>query len=387
MSPAPTPVATRVVPLLDLKRQHARIRDEVRAALERVCDSQHFILGPEVEAFERDAAHFLGTAAVVGCASGTDAIWLALSACGIGEGDEVITSPFSFFASASAILRCGAKPVFVDVDPGTLNLSAAKVEQRISDAFSSRMKGILPVHLFGQCADMDALSRVAQDRKLALVEDAAQAFGAAWRGRRAGSLGRAAAFSFYPTKNLSAYGDGGCVSSVDPAAGERVKRLRNHGSPVRYYHEEVGWNSRLDALQAAVLNVKLKHIEQWNEERRARAATYDRLLAKAGLTAAHGPVQLLTTAPEAYHIFHQYVIRTARRDDLRAHLGSRGVGTEIYYPVPLHRQECFRYLGYEQGSLPEAERAATEVLALPIFPELTEPEQQYVVESIAAFFS
>lgn len=375
------------MPLLDLRRQYARIRDEVRAAIERVCESQHFIFGPEVEAFERDAAALLGTAACVGCASGTDAIWLALAACGVGEGDEVITSPFSFFASASAILRCGARPVFADVDPGTLNLSPAKVEERITEAFSSRMKALLPVHLFGQCADMDAFARIAHERKLGLVEDAAQAFGAAWRGRRAGSLGRAAAFSFYPTKNLSAYGDGGCVSTVDPAVGEHVRRLRNHGGRARYYHEEIGWNSRLDAIQAAVLNVKLKHIERWNEERRERAATYDRLLGKAGLTGARGPVQLLATAPEAFHIYHQYVIRTPRRDELRVHLSGRGVGTEIYYPVPLHRQECFRYLGYELGSLPEAERAAGEVLALPIFPELTEPEQQYVVESIAGFFS
>jgi dTDP-4-amino-4,6-dideoxygalactose transaminase len=380
-------VAAHSVPLLDLKRQYARIREEVRAAIDRVCESQHFIFGPEVEAFERAAAQFTGATAAVGCASGTDAIWLALAAAGVVPGDEVLTTPFSFFATAGAILRAGARPVFVDVDPETLNLSPERVERSIAEAFSSRLKAILPVHLFGQCADMDALQRIAEEHKLLLVEDAAQAFGASWRGRRAGSLGLAAAFSFYPTKNLNAFGDAGMVTTPDAAVAERVRMLRNHGSRVRYYHEEPGWNSRLDAMQAAVLNVKLRHLERWNEERRQRAALYDRLLAKAGLTAKNAPVRLLATAPEAFHIFHQYVIRVGKRDELRRFLGERGIGTEIYYPVPLHRQQCLRYLGYEEGSLPESERAALEVLALPIFAELTEPEQQYVVDAIAAFFN
>jgi dTDP-4-amino-4,6-dideoxygalactose transaminase len=374
--------------LLDLKRQYARIREEVRDAIDRVCDTQHFILGPEVEAFERAAAGFTGAAAAIGCASGTDAIWLALAAAGVGPSDQVITTPFSFFATASAILRAGACPVFADIDPETLNLAPESVERRLLESFTPRLKALLPVHLFGQCADMDAFSRIAADHKLALVEDAAQAFGAAWRGRRAGSFGAAAAFSFYPTKNLSAFGDAGLVTTSDLGLAERVRMLRNHGSRVRYYHEETGWNSRLDALQAAILSVKLRHIERWNEERRQRAATYDRLLAQAGLTTGSGgPLRLLATAPEAFHSAHQYVIRTERRDALRAFLADRGVGTEVYYPVPLHRQECLRYLGYGEGSLPESERAAREVLALPMFAELTEPEQQYVVETIAAFFA
>jgi dTDP-4-amino-4,6-dideoxygalactose transaminase len=381
-------VAAQSVPLLDLKRQYARVREEVRAAIERVCESQHFILGPEVEAFERAAAGFIGAAAAVGCASGTDAIWLALVAAGVEPNDEVITSPFSFFATASAILRAGARPVFVDVDPGTLNLAPQSVERHLDESYSQQLSALLPVHLFGQCADMDALARIAADRKLALVEDAAQAFGAAWRGRRAGSFGAAAAFSFYPTKNLSAFGDGGLVTTSGAEIAERARKLRNHGSRVRYYHEEAGWNSRLDALQAAILSVKLRHVEQWNEERRQRAAAYDRLLDQAGLTKGPtAPVRLLTTAPEAFHIAHQYVVRTAKRDLLRAFLTERGFGTEIYYPVPLHRQDCLRYLGYGEGSLPESERAAREVLALPMFAELTEAEQQYVVETIATFFA
>ena len=384
-------VAARSVPLLDLKRQYARIREEVRAALDRVCDSQHFIFGPELAAFEKRAAEFIGVSACVGCASGTDALWLALVACGVNPGDEVLTTPFSFFATISAIVRAGARAVLVDVDPETLNLDAAQLETRFRESFSPKLKAILPVHLYGQCADMDALASVAQAHKLVIIEDAAQAFGAAWRGRRAGSLGMAAAFSFYPTKNLGGFGDGGAVTTSDPGVAERLRRLRNHGSEVRYYHEEVGGNSRLDAIQAAILDVKLGHLEQWNEERRQRAATYDRLLAKAGLTGGNGtapaPVRLLRTAPEAFHIFHQYVVRTAKRDELRKFLAGRGIGTEVYYPVPLHQQHPLRYFGYGEGSFPESERAAGEVLALPMFAELTEPEQQYVVDTIASFFS
>lgn len=380
-------IAAQSVPLLDLRRQYARIREEVRAAVDRVCESQQFIFGPELESFERNAARFTGSAACVGCASGTDAIWLALAACGVGPGDEVVTTPFSFFATLSSIVRAGARAVLVDVDPETLNLAPARVEEKLRDYFSSRLKAVLPVHLYGQCADMDALSQLALERKLAVVEDAAQAFGAAWRGRRAGSLGRAAAFSFYPTKNLSAFGDAGCVTTSDPEVAERLRRLRNHGSKQRYHHEEIGGNSRLDAIQAAVLDVKLKHLERWNEERRERAATYDRLLAKAGLAGvAQAPLRLLKTRPEAHHIYHQYVVRSAKRDELRAFLAERGVATEVYYPVPLHQQPPLRYFGYGEGSFPESERACREVLALPMFAELTGSEQQYVVDSIAAYF-
>ncbi|HSE49360.1 MAG TPA: DegT/DnrJ/EryC1/StrS family aminotransferase [Terriglobales bacterium] len=373
--------------MLDLTRQYARIRDEVRAAIDRVCESQQLIFGPELEAFEQGAAKFTGSAACVGCASGTDAIWLALAACGVGPGDEVLTTPFSFFATISSIVRAGARAVLVDVDPETLNLSPERLQDRLAGYFSARLKAILPVHLYGQCADIDALSQIAQERKLVIVEDAAQAFGAAWRGRRAGSLGRAAAFSFYPTKNLSAFGDAGCVTTVDPEVAERARHLRNHGSKQRYHHLEIGGNSRLDAIQAAVLNVKLKHLEQWNEERRRHAAAYDRLLAKAGLVGgAQAPLRLLKTRSEAHHIYHQYVVRSAKRDELRAFLKERGVATEVYYPVPLHLQPPLKYFGYGEGSFPESERACREVLALPMFAELTEGEQQYVVESIAAFF-
>ncbi len=372
--------------MLDLRRQYARIREDVQAALERVCASQNLILGEEVAAFERAAASFLGVQSVVGCASGTDALWLGLVAAGVGPGDSVITSPFSFLASATSVVRAGARPVFVDIDPVTFNLSADEVERRLRELMPASLRAIMPVHLYGQCADMDAFSRIAAEHKLAIVEDAAQAFGAAWRGRRAGSLGVAGAFSFYPTKNLSAFGDAGCVTTDDGEIAEQVRVLRNHGSRERYYHDEIGWNSRLDAIQAAVLGVKLKHVARWNEERRERAVEYDRLFAAAGFSGASAPIQLPRTAAEACHIFHQYVIRTARRDELRKALGERGICTEIYYPLPIHLQKCFTYLGCRQGDFPAAERAANEVLALPMFPELTPEEQQYVVAQIAEFY-
>lgn len=373
--------------MLDLRRQYARIREDVQAAMERVCASQTLILGEEVAAFERAAASFLGVKSAVGCASGTDALWLVLVAAGVGPGDSVITSPFSFLASATSIVRAGARPVFVDIDPVTFNLNAGQVERRIREIMPTSLRAIMPVHLFGQCADMDAFSRIAAEHKVAVVEDAAQAFGAAWRGRRAGSLAVAGAFSFYPSKNLSAFGDAGCVTTDDAGIAEHVRVLRNHGSRERYYHEEMGWNSRLDAIQAAVLGVKLTHLARWNEERRERASEYDRLFTAAGFTGASAPIQLPRTQTEAYHIFHQYVIRAARRDELRKVLGERGIATEIYYPLPIHLQKCFAYLGYRQGDFPQAERAANEVLALPMFPELTPEEQQYVAAAIADFYS
>ena len=377
------------IPLLDLQRQYQQIREEVLAAVERVCSSQQYILGAEVETLEREIAAFAGASAAVGCASGTDALWLALVAAGVQPGDAVVTTSFSFFASASAIVRAGARPVLVDVDSETLNLSPECVKARLRAGGSYKIRALLPVHLYGQCADMDALQQIADDFQLSIVEDAAQAIGAKWRGRRVGSLGAAATFSFYPTKNLSAYGDAGMVTTSDLNLAEHMRNLRNHGSPRRYHHEEFGWNCRMDAIQAAILRVKLPHLEIWNQQRRQRAATYDRLLADAGLASKRfdSPVKPLKTSPHAFHVFHQYVIRAQRRDELRKFLGDRNIGTEIYYPIPLHLQPCFAYLGYGTGDLPESERAAAEVLALPMFPELTEPEQKCVVHTIADFYS
>jgi dTDP-4-amino-4,6-dideoxygalactose transaminase len=377
------------VPMLDLGRQYASIRQEILAAVERVCSSQHFILGEEVEAFEREVASFLEVAHAVGCASGTDALWLALVAGGVKPGDTVITTPFSFFASASAIVRAGARPVFVDVDPHTLNLDPLKVEAHLRSEKPAHLRTLLPVHLYGQCANMDVFARITGEFQLSLIEDAAQAIGARWRDARAGSLGRAASFSFYPSKNLSAYGDAGLVTTNDSEVAEHMRRLRNHGSPRRYLHEEMGWNCRLDAMQAAVLRVKLPHIETWNRQRAERAATYDRLLTQSGLftPTADSPVRALAVTPHASHVYHQYVIRAQRRDALRQFLAERKIGTEIYYPIPLHLQPVFNYLGYQAGDLPEAERAAREVLALPMFPELRPEEQQWVIESLAEFYS
>jgi dTDP-4-amino-4,6-dideoxygalactose transaminase len=376
------------VPLLDLHRQYAQLREEILAAVERVCASQHFILGAEVEALEREIAAFTGAAAAVGCASGTDALWLVLFAAGGQPVDKVLTTALSFFASASAIARAGARPVFVDVDPGTLNIDPARVGAKLRQGGSYKVRAILPVHLYGQCADMDALQPIAEEFKLPIIEDAAQAIGAKWRERSAGSLGVAAAFSFYPTKNLSAYGEAGMATTLDPDLAAHMRRLRNHGSPQRYHHEDLGWNCRLDAIQAAILRVKLPRIGHWNQQRRQRAATYAHLLSESGLsTAKNPPVRPLTISPHAHHVFHQYVVRAKRRDELRAFLTARNIGTEIYYPLPLHLQPAFAYLGYLPGDFPESERAAGEVLALPMFPELTEPEQRWVVESIADFYS
>lgn len=384
-----SPKTFEPIPLLDLHRQYQHIREEVLAAIEQVCASQQFVLGAEVEALERDVAAFTGASAAVGCASGTDALWLALVAAGVRPGDAVITTAFSFFASASAIARAGARPVFVDVDPHTLNVSPELVKARLQAGGSYKIRALLPVHLYGQCADMDALQLIADEFHLPIVEDAAQAIGAKWRDRSAGSLGAAAAFSFYPTKNLSAYGDAGLVTTCDLNLAEHMRNLRNHGSSRRYHHEEVGWNCRMDAIQGAILRVKLAHIEAWNQQRRQRAATYDRLLADAGLLSkqSNSQVRPLVTSPHTFHVFHQYVIRVTRRDELRKFLGERKIGTEVYYPIPLHLQPCFAYLGYSVGDLPESERAATEVLALPMFPELTEAEQRLVVDSIAEFYS
>ncbi|MGA2374271.1 MAG: DegT/DnrJ/EryC1/StrS family aminotransferase, partial [Candidatus Sulfotelmatobacter sp.] len=380
------------VPMLDLQRQYEQVRVEVLAAVGRVCASQHYILGAEVEAFERELAGFCGASDAVGCASGTDALWLALAAAGVQPGDLVLTTPFSFFASASSIARAGARPVFADIDRRTFNLDSAQVESFLRDGKRDKLRALLPVHLYGQCADMESLQRLANEFRLSLIEDAAQAIGARWNGRSAGSMGISAAFSFYPTKNLSAYGDAGLVTTNNPEMAAHMRRLRNHGSPRRYIHEELGWNSRLDALQAAILRVKLKYVERWNEARRQRAMKYDQLFAAAGLTSTSeqpenaAPIQLPPTAAKAHHVFHQYVVRAFRRDELREFLTARQIGTEVYYPLPLHLQPAFAYLGYREGDFPQAERAAAEVLALPMFPELTEDEQRWVVKSIADFY-
>lgn len=386
---APLTEGRDAVPLLDLKRQYQSIRQEVLSAMERVCESQQFILGPEVEALEREVAAFTGSAEAIACASGSDALWLAMGAAGVHAGDDVLTTAFSFLASASAIAHLGARPVLVDVLPGTLNLDPAQVEIKLRHGGAYRVRALLPVHLYGQCADLDALQKIAEDYHIPVIEDAAQAIGAAWRNRPAGSIGLTAAFSFYPTKNLSAYGDAGLVTTSNLQFAQHMRRLRNHGSSRRYHHEEIGWNSRMDAIQAAILRVKLGHVPAWNRQRREHAAYYDGLLKGAGLLSdqAASPVRTLEISPHAHHVFHQYVIRAQRRDALRQFLADRRIGTEIYYPVPLHLQPCFAYLGYREGDLPQSERAAREVVALPMFPELTRDEQKWVVDSIAEFYS
>src|SRR5215471_14530262 len=378
------------IPMLDLSRQYASIRGEVLAAVERVCDSQSYILGAEVTSLEREFAALCGTSDAVACNSGTDALWLGLAAAGIKSGDAVVTTPFSFFATASSIVRAGARPVFADIDPETLNIDPAKVEAGLK-ASSARRTTIMPVHLYGQCVDMKSLRGIAAEFNLLIVEDAAQAVGATWNGEAAGAMGVAAAFSFYPTKNLSAFGDAGALTTSDPELAGLARLLRNHGAKQRYYHDEIGACSRMDAIQAAVLRVKMPHLPSWNDARRERAQIYDRLLTSAGLTRtganSPAPVTLLKTRPEAHHIYHQYVIRARDRDKLREFLREHGVGSEIYYPVPLHLQKCFAYLGYSAGDLPEAERAAAEVLALPMFAELEQDEQRVVVDTIAEFYS
>jgi dTDP-4-amino-4,6-dideoxygalactose transaminase len=377
--------------MLDFKRQFAAVREEVLAAIEEVCCSQKFILGPHVGSFEKSAAAACGAAFGVGCASGTDALWLAMAGAGVGPGDAVITTPFSFFATASAILRCGATPVLADIDADTFNLSAIAVEDAILAAEMKKagVKAILPVHLYGQCADWDAFAAIQARHGMALIEDAAQAFGAAWRGTPAGGLGDAAAFSFYPTKNLSAFGDAGLVTTDDAAIEDRARLLRAHGMRERYVHEEIGWNSRLDSIQAAVLEVKLRYLPAWNAARRQCAAIYDRLFRRVGLAAATiaDGIVLPVTDSRAEHVFHQYVVRVPRRQELRKYLTERGIGTEVYYPIPLHLQPSLASLGYKQGDFPVAEKAAAEVLALPIYAELREDEQQTVVEAIAAFYA
>jgi dTDP-4-amino-4,6-dideoxygalactose transaminase len=377
------------VPMLDFSRQFATLRQEILDTIEAVCTSQHFILGPQVTSFEQAAATACAAPHAIGCASGTDAIWLALAAANIGPGDAVITTPFSFFATVSAILRCGATPLLADIDPATFNLAATAVEEVLQSPAGRSVKAILPVHLYGQCADWHAFTALKQNHNLLLIEDAAQAFGATWNNTPAGALGDAAAFSFYPTKNLSAMGDAGLVTTTSAAIDDHARVLRAHGMRRRYYHDEIGWNSRLDSIQAAVLEVKLRYLPRWNQQRRDHAARYDQLFHAAKLTASNVSegIVLPISDPRAGHVFHQYVIRAPRRDALRQYLSDQKIGSEIYYPLPLHLQTSLSTLGYKQGDFPISETAAHEVLALPMYPELREDEQQTVVDAIATFYA
>jgi dTDP-4-amino-4,6-dideoxygalactose transaminase len=366
------------VPLLDLKEQNEQLRHEIEAAIGRVLDTNGFILGGEVAELESELADHCGVKHAIGCASGSDAILLALMAFDIGPGDEVITTPYSFFATVSSITRLGATPVFVDIDPLTYNIDVSQVEAKITD----RTRAIEPVHLYGQCADMAALTAAAGG--IPVIEDAAQAIGATENGKQAGAMGAIGCFSFYPSKNLGGMGDGGFVTTNDDTLAAKLRALRVHGSEEKYYHKYVGLNSRLDGFQGAVLRVKLPCLDGWTDRRRANAAAYARLFTDRGLLE-----QIVTPfeRPNARHIYNQYVIRVPeRRDDLRQWLTGKGIGTDIYYPVPLHLQECFAYLGYRPGDMPESEKAAGETLALPIYPELKPEQQEYIADSIAEFF-
>jgi dTDP-4-amino-4,6-dideoxygalactose transaminase len=356
------------------------VRAEILEAITRVCDAQQFILGPEVESLERELAAFLEIPHAIGVSSGTDALLAAFMALDIGPGDEVVTTPFSFFATAGSIARLGARPVFVDIDAATFNVDADHLES----AITSKTRAIVPVHLFGQSADMDAILAVSAHRSVPVVEDAAQAIGTRYRERVVGGLGDIGCFSFFPTKNLGTFGDGGLVTTRDPRLAGKIRAIRQHGGEVKYHHDSVGGNFRLDALQAAILRVKLPRLAAWTQARQRNADRYDAMFAAAGLT---GVVRLPARSGNSTHIFHQYVLRTVERDRLRSYLHEREIGTEVYYPLPLHLQPCFRELGYAAGAFPEAEAAAKEVLALPIYGELTEAQQTWVVDTIREFFS
>ncbi|HVH28598.1 MAG TPA: DegT/DnrJ/EryC1/StrS family aminotransferase [Vicinamibacterales bacterium] len=366
------------IPLLDLQAQYAPLREEILAAVTRVCDSQRFIMGPEIEALENELASMLRVRHAVAVSSGTDALLLALMALGIGRGDEVITTPYSFFATAGEIARAGATPVFVDIDARTYNIDAS----RIPAAITSKTKAVLPVHLFGLAADMDPIVEAASGARIPIIEDAAQAIGAAYDGRLVGGIGTCGCFSFYPSKNLGAFGDAGLFTTNDDQLAHRARLLREHGMERKYEHPLIGGNFRMDALQAAILRVKARHLPDWTDARRANAGRYMSLCRGRRLEDHIG----LPVEPSGRrHIFNQFVIRISRRDDLRSYLKSRGVGTEIYYPIPLHLQPCFEYLGHRRGDFPIAERASAETLALPIFGELTPAQQEAVVGAIADF--
>jgi dTDP-4-amino-4,6-dideoxygalactose transaminase len=370
------------VPALNLRAQYHAIRDEIEPVVREVMETQGFVMGPEVAGLESEIAEYCGAAHAVGCASGTDALLLPLMAIDLGPGDEVVTTPYTFFATGGSIWRTGARPVFVDIEPDTFNIDPAAIEAAITE----RTKAIIPVHLYGQAADMDPIREIAARRGLMVLEDAAQAIGAAYHGRRAGTLGTVAAFSFYPSKNLGGFGDGGMVATDDPALARRIARLRVHGMEPKYNHHEVGLNSRLDALQAAVLRVKLRHLDEWTTARREVADRYRELFASHGLEEM---VQLPIERPGNFHVYNQFVVRVpgAIRDDMRRFLTDRKIGTEIYYPIPLHLQPCFASLGYRMGDFPRTEAASRETIALPIYPELSEVEQRYVVGAMHQFLN
>jgi len=371
------------VPLLDLKAQYLAIKSEIDAAIAEVLESQHFILGPKVEECERAIAQYCGCTHAVGVSSGSDALLACLMAENIGAGEEVITTSYTFFATAGAIARVGATPVFVDIDPATYNLDTTQLESRIT----SRTRAIIPVHLYGQMAEMNAVMRVAEKYGLIVIEDAAQALGAEYDGRRAGSIGHYGCFSFFPSKNLGAAGDAGMVVTNDAQRASKLACLRGHGAKPKYHHKIIGGNFRLDAIQAAIVTVKLRHLDGWTAARQHNAKKYDQLFLQVGLT-SDARRECKVTLPSVgtnRHIFNQYVIRVANRDELQAALKSQGIGTEVYYPVPMHLQECFEYVGYGVGSLPESERAAKETLALPVYPELSDAHAHYVVDRIRQF--
>jgi dTDP-4-amino-4,6-dideoxygalactose transaminase len=368
--------ATRAaVPLLDLEAQYRPLRDDILAAIARVCDSHRFIMGPDVEALERELAAQLEVREAIAVSSGTDALLAVLMALAVGPGDEVITSTFSFFATAGSIVRVGATPVLVDIDPVTCNLDPASVRA----ALSARTRAIMPVHLYGLCADMDPILALASQAGVAVIEDACQAIGATYKGRQAGSMGTAGCFSFFPSKNLGAFGDAGLVTTSDPGLAHEIRLLRNHGAEPKYFHKRVGGNFRMDTLQAAVLRVKLPHLARWSAMRRDNAVRYEALFAAAGLASR---VALPVTPPGCGHIFNQYAVRVPERDRVRAFMTERGIGTEIYYPVPFHLQECFATLGHARGDFPHAEAAADTTLALPIYGELTAAQQEAVVAAM-----
>jgi len=366
------------VPMLDLTEQYSSLRSEVLEVLDKVMSSSQFILGPNVKKLETDVAEYSRVAHAIGCANGSDAIHIALQALGVGPGDEVITTPFTFFATGGAIVRAGAKPVYVDIDPITFNIDPAKIEEAITD----KTKAIIPVHLYGQMADMERIAEIAKKHHLAVVEDAAQAIGAKHNGKTVGELGSAATYSFFPTKNLGAYGDGGMIVTNDDEAAENCRVIRVHGSKPKYYHHVLGYNSRLDELQAAVLNIKFPHLDKWSELRREKAQMYTSLLKEKVGDMVVTPIE----KEGNYHVFHQYTIRVENRDELQQYLKDQGVQTMIYYPLPLHVQPVFKDLGYKEGDLPLAEKAANEALSLPMFPELKTEQQEYVVAKIAEFY-
>ena len=378
------------VPLLDLKAQYATIRDEMREAVDRVLEGQQFIMGPEVPAFEKAVADYVGARHGIGMSSGTDALLAALMAYDVGPGDRVITPAYSFFATAGVITRLHAVPVLVDIDPASYNVSPGALERvwaGLGRGIQQRVKAIVPVHLYGQCADMESILDLAGRAKVPVIEDAAQSIGTVYKdGRFAGTLGPMGCFSFFPSKNLGGIGDGGMVVTSDDALAERLRLLRNHGAKPKYYHKIVGGNFRLDTIQAAALLVKLRHLDAWHEARQKHADLYRELCRQAGLAGRVGLPEVVNSTPGVRsHIYNQFVIRTQKRDALREFLTAQGIGTEIYYPVPFHLQECFSDLGYKAGDFPESERAARETLALPVYPELTSEQQAYVVERIGAF--